>query len=104
MTFAVIKTGGKQYIVKEGDVLSIEKLEHDGASVTFDQILLIAGDSDADIGRPLVDGATVKASVIADGKGEKKMVFRYKNKTRSKKKKGHRQPFTKVKIETIAAK
>jgi large subunit ribosomal protein L21 len=104
MTFAVIKTGGKQYIVKEGDILSIEKLAHDGNSVTFDQVLLVAGDAAPAIGRPLVDSATVKASVVADGKGEKKMVFRYKNKTRYHKKKGHRQPFTKVKIDQISVK
>ncbi|HXK36442.1 MAG TPA: 50S ribosomal protein L21 [Candidatus Paceibacterota bacterium] len=104
MTFAVIKTGGKQYIVEEGDVLSIEKLDHDGASVTFDQVLLVAGDGAPAIGCPLVTGATVQASVVADGKGAKKMVFRYKNKTRYHKKKGHRQPFTQVKIDKIAVK
>jgi large subunit ribosomal protein L21 len=104
MTFAVIKTGGKQYIVKEGDVLSVEKLEHDGNGITFEEVLLVAGDKKPSIGQPLVNGAKVTASVVKEGKGEKKMVFRYKNKTRYKKKKGHRQPFTKVKIEKISAK
>lgn len=103
-TFAVIKTGGKQYIVRKGDVVTLEKLDHDGTSVVFDQVLLVADEKKAMIGQPLVEGATVKASVVEDGKGEKKMVFRYKAKTRSKKKKGHRQPFTKVKIESISAK
>ena len=104
MAFAVIKTGGKQYIVKEGDVVSVEKLAHEGDAVTFDQVLLVADEKKADIGQPLVNGAKVTASVVAEGKGEKKMVFRYKNKTRYKKKKGHRQLFTKVKIEKISAK
>ena len=101
MEIAVIKTGGKQYIVKEGDVLSVEMLEHSGDTVTFDQVLLVAGDDKAAIGRPLVDGAKVTATVVAEGKGEKKMVFRYKNKTRYHKKKGHRQQFTEVKIGEI---
>ncbi len=103
-TFAVIKTGGKQYIVRKGDVVTIEKLVHDGKKVSFDQVLLIADEKKATIGQPVIKGATVSASVLEDGKGEKKMVFRYKAKTRSKKKKGHRQPFTKVKIDSISAK
>lgn len=103
-TFAVIKTGGKQYIVKEGDVVSIEKLEHSSDKVTFDQVLLVADEKKAVIGQPLVAGAKVAATIIAEGKGDKKIVFRYKAKTRSKKKKGHRQLFTKVKITKISAK
>jgi large subunit ribosomal protein L21 len=104
MSWAVIKTGGKQYIVKEGDVLTIEKLAHEGDAVVFDQVLLVADEKSATVGQPLLKGATVKATVIEEGRGEKKMVFRYKAKTRSKKKKGHRQPFTKVKIGAISAK
>lgn len=104
MEFAVIKTGGKQYIVKEGDVLMIEKLEHDTDKVVFDQVLLLADEKKAVVGQPLVKGATVSATVVWEGKGEKKMVFRYKAKTRYKKKKGHRQPQTKVKIDKISAK
>jgi len=103
MTFAVIKTGGKQYIVQEGDELVVEKLVSDDKKITFDEVLLVADDATAKVGQPFVNGATVKASVVDEGKGEKKMVFRYKNKTRYKKKKGHRQPFTKVKIEKISA-
>lgn len=103
-TFAVIKTGGKQYIVKEGDVVTIEKLEHSGDAVTFDQVLLVADEKKAVIGQPLVAGAAVRATVIGEGKAKKKMVFRYKAKTRQKTKKGHRQPFTKVKITKISAK
>jgi large subunit ribosomal protein L21 len=105
--FAVIKTGGKQYIVREGDELSIEKLAPEATekgSVVFDEVLLIADEKSAEVGQPHVKGAKVTAKVIAEGKGEKKMVFRYKSKTRQKKKKGHRQPFTRVKIEAISAK
>ncbi len=104
MEFAVIKTGGKQYIVRKGDVVTIEKLVHDTDKVVFDQVLLVADEKKALVGQPLVAGATVKATVLEEGKGEKKMVFRYKAKTRSKKKKGHRQLFTKVKIDSISAK
>lgn len=103
-TFAVIKTGGKQYIVRKGDVVTIEKLEHDGGNITFDQVLLVADEKKAHIGQPLVVGAKVTATVMDEGKSKKKIVFRFKAKTRQKTKKGHRQPFTKVKIESISAK
>ncbi|MBP9822316.1 MAG: 50S ribosomal protein L21 [Candidatus Pacebacteria bacterium] len=102
--FAVIKTGGKQYKVAEGDVLMIEKLEVTGDSVTFDEILLLADGDKVTVGKPMVSGAKVAAKVlIEEGKGEKKMVFKYKSKTRHRKKKGHRQPFTKVQITKISA-
>lgn len=104
MTFAVIKTGGKQYIVTEGQTLTIEKLEHDNDKVVFDQVLLVADEKKAMVGQPVVSGAKVSATVIQEGKGEKKIVFRFKAKTRYHKKKGHRQPFTKVKIDKITAK
>jgi len=103
MTFAVIKTGGKQYIVTEGQTLTIEKLVHDTDKVVFDQVLLVANEKKASIGQPVVAGATVSATVLADGKADKKIVFRFKAKTRYHKKKGHRQPFTKVKIDKITA-
>jgi len=112
--FAVIKTGGKQYKVQEGDTLSIEKIarprqaegeagEHTDNNVTFDQVLLWANAKDVKVGKPLVEGAKVEAKVLEDGKGKKKMVFRYKNKTRRRKKKGHRQPYTKIQITKITA-
>ena len=115
MTFAVIKTGGKQYKVSEGDVLSVEKLTLSAGStgslqagsgqaesdVIFEDVFLIADDKDVKIGKPRVAGAKVEAKVLEEGKGDKKMVFRYKSKTRYKKKKGHRQPFTKVRIVKI---
>ena len=102
MTFAVIKTGGKQYKVSEGDILSVEKFEHETDKVSFDHVLLLTDDKDIKVGRPLVFGAKVEAKVIEDGKGKKKMVFRYKSKTRQHKKKGHRQPYTKVQITKIS--
>jgi len=101
--FAVIKTGGKQYIVTEGQTLTVEKLIHDGDKVTFDEVLLVADEKEASIGQPVVKGAKVTATVVGEGKGEKKIVFRFKSKTRYHKKKGHRQPFTKVKITKITA-
>jgi len=119
MTFAVIKTGGKQYKVAEGDTLVVEKLEHEGLpaqagdSVTFDDVLLVANpeksqddlgaSGEIKVGKPFVTGAKVTAKVLEEGKGKKKMVFRYKAKTRQHKKKGHRQPFTKVQITKISA-
>ena len=101
MTFAIIKTGGKQYKVAQGDVLMIEKLEPTGESFVFDQVLLMADGEAITLGKPLINGATVTAKVIESGKDKKKMVFRYKSKTRYHKKKGHRQPYTKVQIVKI---
>ncbi|KKU89544.1 MAG: 50S ribosomal protein L21 [Candidatus Yanofskybacteria bacterium GW2011_GWA1_48_10] len=103
MVFAVIKTGGKQYKVSEGDVLNIEKIETDGNSITFNEILLMVDGDKVTVGQPLISGATVGAKVLeAEGRAKKKMVFRYKSKTRQRKKKGHRQPYTKVQITKIA--
>ena len=100
--FAVIKTGGKQYKVAEGDVLRVEKLESKDGDVVFDNVLLVVN-GEVKLGQPIVSGAKVTAKVLEDGKGEKKMVFRYKSKTRQHKKKGHRQPYTKIQITKIEA-
>lgn len=106
MSFAVIKTGGKQYKVAEGDKLLIEKLDQPiGAEFDFEEVLLV-GDGKAEsvkIGTPLVEGAKVRARVLEHIRGDKKIVFRYKRKTRYKKKKGHRQPYTEVEILKITA-
>lgn len=99
--FAVIKTGGKQYKIQEGDILTVEKLEHKGDSIVFDQVLLLAND-EVKIGKPLVEGAKVEAKILEEGKGKKKMVFRFRSKTRQHKKKGHRQPYTKIQITKIS--
>jgi len=104
MQFAIIKTGGKQYKVAEGDVLRIEKLNMlagvERKEVVFDEVLLVVN-GEVKLGRPIVSGAKVSAKVIEEGKGDKKMVFRYKSKTRQHKKKGHRQPYTKIQITKI---
>jgi len=104
MTFAIIKTGGKQYKVSEGDVLTIEKMtdSHQGDKVTFDEVLLVDRDGEVKIGTPLVSGAKVSAEVVEEGLGKKVSVIHYKAKVRHKKISGHRQPFAKVKIETIS--
>jgi len=109
MSFAVIKTGGKQYRVSEGDKLLIEKITTPaGEEFDFEEVLLVGLDRDQSsmkdnvgtgtIGQPLVEGAKVRARVLAHQKAEKKIVFKYHSKTRYKKKKGHRQPQTKVEI------
>jgi len=106
MSFAVIKTGGKQYKVAEGDKLLIEKLDQPiGAEFDFEEVLMVANGSaeEVKIGTPLVGGAKVRARVLEHAKGDKKIVFKYTRKTRYKKKKGHRQPYTKVEILKITA-
>ncbi len=100
--YAVIKTGGKQYKVSEGDEIIIEKLNvEEGATVTFDEVFAIVDGEDVKIGQPKVDGAKVTASVVKNGKGPKIRIFKYKHKTNYRRRMGHRQPFTKVKIEKI---
>ncbi len=95
---AVIKTGGKQYKVKKGDIFKVEKLnKKPGETVVFDEVLL-SGDK---IGTPKVEGAQVKAEVLAEGKGKKVRVVKYKAKVRYHKVYGHRQPFTQVKVVEI---
>lgn len=102
MKLAVIKTGGKQYIVREGDKLKIEKIgAKEGDSFDFDKVLLVAGDKETRIGVPLVDGVKVSANVLKQGRGKKIIVFHYHSKTRYRKKAGHRQHFTEIKIEKI---
>lgn len=99
--YAVIQTGGKQYKVSEGDIIKVEKLNvEEGAKVSFDQVLLVGGD-DLKVGNPVVAGATVEGSVLKNGKGKKVIVYKYKRKTGYHKKNGHRQAFTRVKIDKI---
>jgi large subunit ribosomal protein L21 len=100
--YAIIETGGKQYDVRVGDTIKVEKLEAaPGENVTFDRVLLVSGEDAPKIGAPYVDGATVTASVLDRGKAKKVVVFKYKAKKGYRKKKGHRQPFTSLKIEAI---
>ena len=100
--YAIIQTGGKQYRVSEGDVLSIEKLTAaEGEEVVFDQVLTVVSDGDIKIGKPVVEGAKVTAKVVEHGKGGKILVFKYKAKSNYRKRQGHRQPYTKVEISKI---
>ncbi len=99
--YAIIKTGGKQYCVEEGKIISIEKLDAEaGAEVTFEEVLLVAGE-DVKIGQPTVAGAKVTAKVLEHGKEAKIRIFKYKAKSNYRRRQGHRQPFTKVQIEKI---
>ena len=96
---AIIKTGGKQYIVRPGDKLKVEKLEEkEGAEVSFSDVLLVEKNKKVAIGTPRVKDMKVEAKVLKHGKGDKIIVFKYKAKKRYKVKKGHRQPFTEVEI------
>ena len=100
---AVIVTGGKQYTVAEGDVLYVEKLGVEAEEVVkFDQVLAVLDGENTKIGAPVVEGASVEAKVVKNGKGKKLTVLKYKAKKNEKKKIGHRQPYTKVEITKIA--
>ena len=130
--YAIVKTGGKQYKVAEGDVLFVEKLEgnagdvvtlnevlactkdgelvfvekleaNEGDVVTLDQVLAVAGENGLTVGAPVVEGATVTAKVVAQGKAKKVIVYKYKAKKDYRRKQGHRQPYTKIVIEKINA-
>ena len=98
----IILTGGKQYKVAEGDTLFIEKLPVEaGDTVTFDQVLAVIDGENATFGTPVVEGASVEASVVKNGKGKKIRIFKYKPKKGYRKRQGHRQPYTKVTIGKI---
>ncbi|PIT92049.1 MAG: 50S ribosomal protein L21 [Candidatus Harrisonbacteria bacterium CG10_big_fil_rev_8_21_14_0_10_42_17] len=100
--FAVIKTGGKQYKVAPGDKIKVEKLKaKEDGSISFDEVMLVADGDNVRIGKPFVEGVMVEASVVGEGRDKKKIVFKYHSKTRYKKKRGHRQPFTEVEIGAI---
>ncbi len=99
--FAIFVTGGKQYKVQEGDFVFVEKLGvAEGENVTFDQVLLVSGD-ELKVGAPYVDGASVVATVVKNGKGKKIDVIKYKAKKNEKKKIGHRQDYSKIQIVKI---
>lgn len=101
--FAIIETGGKQYKVSEGDVVKIEKItgKTKGDKVVFDKILLVDNGSDTTIGTPYIDGAKVEATLEEEGRDAKVTVIKYKQKSRYFKKNGHRQPYVKVRIDSI---
>jgi large subunit ribosomal protein L21 len=99
---AVIKTGGKQYLVSPGDKIRIEKVNTpEGEEITFSEVLLVEKSNKIEIGTPLVKEAKVTGKVLTQSKAKKVIVFKYKSKTRHKTKKGHRQPFTEVEITKI---
>ena len=105
MEVAVIKSGGKQYVVQKGDSIVIEKLPQDlkkGDPVVFGEVLLVDNGSDTTIGAPVINGAEGKGTVVFAGLGKKVEVVKYKPKSRYYKRKGHRQPFLKVKIDSIS--
>lgn len=102
--YAIIRTGGKQYKVTEGDTLFIEKLNVEaGDTVTFDEVLAVLREDGATFGAPTVAGASVTAKVEKNGKGKKIRIFKYNPKKGYRKRQGHRQPYTKVKIEAVTA-
>ncbi|MEY8438455.1 50S ribosomal protein L21 [Anaerotruncus colihominis] len=102
--YAVICTGGKQYRVSEGDVVYIEKLDAEADStIQFDQVLAVGKDDGVVVGAPTVDGAVVTGKVVKNGKSKKITVFTYRPKKGSARKMGHRQPYTKVEIQSIKA-
>jgi len=100
--FAVIKTGGKQYLVQPGDKIKIEKLETQaGKEVTFPEVLMLEKNKKLEIGTPFIAGATVTGKILGNVKGEKLIIFKYKPKKRYKRKIGHRQQFTEVEVVSI---
>lgn len=102
--YAIIKTGGKQYRVSEGDVVYIEKLNvQPEETVNFEEVIAVGKEDGMVIGAPVVEGAKVVAKVLKNGKGKKITVFTYRSKKDSKRKMGHRQPYTKVEIVSINA-
>ncbi len=100
--YAIVETGGKQYKVSEGDVITVEKLNvEEGAEFSFDKIIAVSDDKEVTVGTPYVGGASVLASVLGNGKAKKVIIYKYKSKKGFHKKKGHRQPFTKLEIKSI---
>lgn len=103
--YAVIKTGGKQYRVKEGDVITVEKLDIEaGEKVTFDKVLLLSDGETIKVGAPFVESCNVEGTVVEHGKGQKVIIFKYKSKKDYRKKQGHRQPYTMIEIQKVSAK
>lgn len=100
--FAVIETGGKQYRVAPGDKIRVEKLDAEaGSKFVFDKVLLVADGERVEVGMPYVAGASVEAKILGHRRDRKKIVFKYHPKTRYRRKKGHRQPFTEVEVVNI---
>jgi large subunit ribosomal protein L21 len=102
--YAVVSTGGKQYKVQEGEILRVEKLEGEvGAPVSFDSVLMFSDGENVTLGRPVLDGAVVSGRIVEQGREKKVIAFKYKRRKHSRRKVGHRQYFTAVKIDSIKA-
>ena len=100
--YAIMETGGKQFKVKQGDVLNVEKLDVEiGETVEIAQVLALGQDSGLTVGKPYVDGAKVVLKVMEQGRGEKLLVFKYKPKKKYRRLRGHRQPYSKVMVDEI---
>lgn len=100
--YAIITSGGKQYKVRQGDILKVEKISGEiGSPVSFDQVLMYSDGETADIGRPVLDNVAVKGHIVDQGKAKKILVFKYKKRKRYRRKQGHRQQFTAIKIDSI---
>jgi large subunit ribosomal protein L21 len=103
--YAVVTSGGKQYKVEEGDILRVEKIPGQvGGSITFDQVLMVSDGENINVGQPVLNDAAVEGHIVEQGKAKKVIVFKYKRRKRYRRKHGHRQPYTAVKIDSIKAK
>jgi large subunit ribosomal protein L21 len=103
--YAVVNTGGKQYKVQQGEILRVEKIPGDvGSPVTFDRVLMFSDGEDVSIGQPVLENIAVEGHIVEQGKAKKIIVFKYKRRKRYRRKQGHRQTFTAVQIDNIAAK
>ena len=100
--YAIIKTGGKQYRVSEGETLRVEKLNAEDGKVNFNEVLLVGGDQ-LKVGAPLVEGASVEANIVSEGRAKKVLIFKKKRRKGYHKKQGHRQAFTEIKVTQINA-
>lgn len=97
--FAIIESGGKQYLVSEGDKIQVEKLDGEaGSTITFDKVLFMGDDSTQTVGTPVVSGKTVEGKILAQGRGDKIRIFKYKAKSKYRRTQGHRQAFTEIEI------
>lgn len=102
MSFAVIQTGGKQYLVSKGNKIQVEKLAGEaGDKITFDQVLATISDKEYKLGKPMLDGASVEAKIVKQGRGKKIHVLKYKPKSKYRRKIGHRQAYTEIEITKI---
>ena len=101
--YAVVQTGGKQYRVSLGDVINVEKLNVEvGQKVVLDGVIALSGDGETIVGKPFVDGASVECEVLGQGKAKKLIIYKYKAKKDYRKKQGHRQPYTQLKVTNIS--